>query len=97
MIIPVQWQGVAADGPVHRDPFSFTCRNGSNVDFVDGGGKSGKKPQGGRGEDGGAAENKPKGESLVARLLHHRQHVAHIGWDNSTNTTTRLHSWNHEY
>ena len=26
-------------------PFS-TCRNGSSVDVVDGGGKSGKKPQG---------------------------------------------------
>jgi hypothetical protein len=26
--------------------FSSTCRNGSSVDVVDGGGKSGKKPQG---------------------------------------------------
>ncbi|BAT14627.1 uncharacterized protein [Oryza sativa Japonica Group] len=61
-------------------PFS-TCRNGSSVDVVDGGGKSGKKPQGGGGEGGGAAD-------------HHRQHVAHIGWDGSTNTTTSLRSWN---
>ncbi|XP_052166985.1 uncharacterized protein LOC127783880 [Oryza glaberrima] len=69
-------------------PFSSTCRNGSSVDVVDGGGKSGKKPQvmlcaclGGGGEGGGAAD-------------HHRQHVAHIGWDGSTNTTTSLRSWN---
>ncbi|KAB8103023.1 hypothetical protein EE612_035225 [Oryza sativa] len=49
----------------------------------------------GSGEGSGAAENKPKGESLVARLLHHCQHMAHIGWDGSTSTTTSLRSWNH--
>uniref|UniRef100_A0A0E0JST7 CRIB domain-containing protein n=1 Tax=Oryza punctata TaxID=4537 RepID=A0A0E0JST7_ORYPU len=113
-------------------PFSSTCRNGSSVDVVDGsggGGKSGKKTQGGGGGGeggGGAAENKSKGESLVARLLRgfknlsqifavyeddddeeeeeeremviglptDVKHVAHIGWDGSTNTTTSLRSWN---
>ncbi|KAL5226679.1 hypothetical protein ABZP36_014944 [Zizania latifolia] len=99
-------------------PFSSNCRSGSSVDVVDG--KRAKKPQGG-GE--GGAGSKPKGESLVARLLRgfknlsqifavyedeeeeeeremviglptDVKHVAHIGWDGSTNTTNSVRSWN---
>lgn len=102
-------------------PFS-NCRSDSSVDVVDS--RQAKKPQGG-GDGAAGSAGKPKGESLVARLLRgfknlsqifavyeddddegeeqremviglptDVKHVAHIGWDGSTNTTNSVRSWN---